>query len=99
MTRRSRVLDALEPEAVVGVHPDDAAALRIRDGARVRVTSRRGSVTLRARVTRRECPGAVFIPFHFREAAANLLTIDELDPDGKIPEFKFCAVRVEPVAD
>jgi formate dehydrogenase major subunit len=63
------------------------------------VSSRRGSVTLRARVTRDEFRGAVFIPFHFREAAANLLTIDELDPDGKIPEFKFCAVRVEGVPE
>ena len=52
-------------------------------------------VTIRVRVSGREQPGAVFMPFHFREAAANLLTIDELDPDGKIPEFKFCAVRIE----
>jgi formate dehydrogenase major subunit len=96
MTRRAAVLDHLEPEATVGVHPDDAAALGFGDGERVRVSSRRGSVTLRARVTRDESRGSVFIPFHFREAAANLLTSDELDPDGKIPEFKFCAVRVEP---
>jgi formate dehydrogenase major subunit len=98
MTRRAAVLDAIEPEAIVGLHPEDAAGLGVTDGQRVRVTSRRGSVTLRARVTSSECRGAVFIPFHFREAAANLLTLDELDPDGKIPEFKFCAVRVEPAA-
>ncbi len=97
MTRRAAVLDFLEPEATVGIHPDDAEALGFGDGQRVRVSSRRGSVTLRARVTRDESRGAVFIPFHFREAAANLLTSDELDPDGKIPEFKFCAVRVEAV--
>jgi len=96
MTRRTRALDAIEPEAFVGLHPDDARALGIAEGDRVRVLSRRGSVTLRARVTLRECAGSVFVPFHFREAAANLLTIDELDPDGKIPEYKFCAVRVEP---
>jgi formate dehydrogenase major subunit len=95
MTRRSRALDAIEPEAFVGMHPQDAEPLGIRDGARVRVTSRRGSVVLCSRLTTRESRGSVFIPFHFREAAANLLTIDELDPDGKIPEFKFCAVRVE----
>jgi formate dehydrogenase major subunit len=95
MTRRSSTLDGLEPEAFVGIHPDDAHALGVADGARVRVSSRRGSVTLKARLTTRECRGAVFMPFHFREAAANLLTLDELDPDGKIPEFKFCAVRVE----
>ncbi len=95
MTRRSKALDAISPEAYVGIHPDDGEALGVRDGDRVRVTSARGSVVLRARLTERECRGAVFIPFHFREAAANLLTLDELDPDGKIPEFKFCAVRVE----
>jgi formate dehydrogenase major subunit len=99
MTRRSKALDSIEPEAFVTIHPDDAARLGVAQGQRVRVTSPRGSVALRARVTNRECPGAVFIPFHFREAAANLLTLDALDPDGKIPEFKFCAVRVEPAPD
>ena len=98
MSRRTKALDAIEPEAFVAIHPEDAAELGIRDGQRVRVTSRRGTVTLRARLTTRECRGAVFMPFHFREAAANLLTLDELDPEGKIPEFKFCAVRVEPLA-
>ncbi len=95
MTRRAKALDAIAPEAFVALHPEDGASLGIADGDRVRVTSPRGSVTLRAALTDRECRGAVFIPFHFREAAANLLTIDELDPEGKIPEFKFCAVRVE----
>jgi formate dehydrogenase major subunit len=61
----------------------------------VRVTSRRGSIELRMRISHRETRGSCFIPFHFREAAANVLTIDEIDPMGKIPEFKFCAVRVE----
>jgi formate dehydrogenase major subunit len=98
MTRRAAMLDAIEPGAIVGIHPDDARDLGVAEGQRVTVSSRRGSVTLRARVTDQECRGAVFIPFHFREAAANLLTLDELDPDGKIPEFKFCAVRVEPAA-
>ena len=56
-------------------------------------------VTLRARVGERERRGSVFMPFHFREAAANLLTLDALDPDGKIPGFKFCAVRVEPAPE
>jgi formate dehydrogenase major subunit len=96
MTRRTKALDSIEPEAFVSIHPGDAASLGVLDGARVRVSSRRGSVALRARVNAGECRGAVFIPFHFREAAANLLTSDELDPHGKIPEFKFCAVRVEP---
>ena len=70
----------------------------IADGEFARVTSRRGSIELEAHVSHRETPGSCFIPFHFREAAANLLTIDEIDPFGKIPEFKFCAVRVEPAA-
>ncbi len=95
MTRRAKVLDAISPEAFVGIHPADGEGLGLSDGDRVRVTSARGSVVLRAQLTDRECRGAVFIPFHFREAAANLLTLDELDPEGKIPEFKFCAVRVE----
>jgi formate dehydrogenase major subunit len=94
MTRRAKALDAIAPEAFVGIHPDDAADLGVRDGDRVEIESRRGRIRLAARLTDREIRGAVFVPFHFREAAANLLTIDELDPDGKIPEFKFCAVRV-----
>jgi predicted molibdopterin-dependent oxidoreductase YjgC len=68
----------------------------IEDGDFVRVTSRRGSIELKASLTHRETRGSCFIPFHFREAAANLLTIDEIDPFGKIPEFKFCAVRIDP---
>ena len=63
-----------------------------------RVRSRRGSIELLVRVSHREQLGNCFIAFHFREAAANLLTIDEIDPYGKIPEFKFCAVQVEPLS-
>jgi formate dehydrogenase major subunit len=96
MTRRSKNLDRIEPEAFVGIHPDDAREIGIVNGDRVQVTSPRGCISLRARVADREYRGAVFIPFHFREASANLLTTDALDPDGKIPEFKFCAVQVEP---
>ena len=59
------------------------------------VRSRRGEVTLQARRGTQTQPGSVFIPFHYREAAANILTTDKLDPDGKIPEFKFCAVTIE----
>jgi formate dehydrogenase major subunit len=73
------------------------ARLAVVDGSRVRVWSRRGEVTLPVRESTDTQPGSVFIPFHFREAAANVLTTDVLDPDGKIPEFKFCAVAVEPV--
>jgi formate dehydrogenase major subunit len=79
----------------VYLNPDDAAELGLADGQMARVSSRRGAIVLAARVSHREARGNCFIPFHFREAAANLLTIDEIDPWGKIPEFKFCAVRIE----
>ncbi|MGB6617020.1 MAG: formate dehydrogenase subunit alpha, partial [Trebonia sp.] len=96
MTRRSYALDAIAPSALVFIHPDDAASLGLGDGEMARVSSRRGAIELAVKVSHRESPGNCFIPFHFREAAANLLTIDEIDPVGKIPEFKFCAVRIEP---
>ncbi|HEX4657492.1 MAG TPA: formate dehydrogenase subunit alpha [Streptosporangiaceae bacterium] len=96
MTRRSYALDAISPRAEVYLHPDDAAGLGLADGEMARVSSRRGTIVLETRVSHREARGNCFIPFHFREAAANLLTIDEIDPFGKIPEFKFCAVRIEP---
>jgi len=99
MTRRASVLDAIAPEAFVAMNPVDATELGLRDGDRVEVESRRGRIRLAVKLTTRENRGSVFIPFHFREAAANLLTLDELDPDGKIPVFKFCAVRVSRCAD
>ena len=95
MTRRSRALSAIEPEAFVEIHPDDCGKLGIEHNQFVTVSSRRGSVTLRVREGTTARPGSVFIPFHFREASANVLTNDKLDPDGKIPELKFCAVRVD----
>ncbi len=98
MTRRSRALHAIRPGPVVDMHPADLEALGVEDGELVEVASRRGSIVLPAARSDRMLRGGVFIPFHFREAAANLLTIDELDPAGKIPEFKFCAVRVSPAS-
>jgi formate dehydrogenase major subunit len=98
MTRRSFALDAIQPRAEVYVHPADADELGIVDGGRARVSSRRGSIELDVKASHLEARGNCFIPFHFREAAANLLTIDEIDPWGKIPEFKFCAVRIEPAS-
>jgi formate dehydrogenase major subunit len=95
MTRRSYALDTISPKATVFLNPRDAGRLGIADGDFARVSSRRGAIELEAKVSHRETVGSCFIPFHFREAAANLLTIDEIDPFGKIPEFKFCAVRVE----
>ncbi|MCL7979784.1 MAG: molybdopterin-dependent oxidoreductase, partial [marine benthic group bacterium] len=96
MTRRSRALHEIAPVPEVEMHASDLAMLELSDGDRVTVTSRRGEITLTARESVRMTAGSVFIPFHFREAAANVLTIDELDPHGKIPEFKFCAVKVAP---
>ncbi len=98
MTRRSFALDTIAPAAEVYMHPKDAADRGVAHGEMVRVRSRRGAIELTVRVSHREQVGNCFIPFHFREAAANLLTIDEIDPVGKIPEFKFCAVQVESLA-
>ncbi len=94
MTRRSRALDAIEPFPVVSVHSQDLARLGVAPGGPITVESRRGSVSLYARADDGTPRGAVFIPFCYYEAAANLLTNPALDPYGKIPEFKYCAVRV-----
>ncbi|HEX6956732.1 MAG TPA: formate dehydrogenase subunit alpha [Ferrovibrio sp.] len=99
MTRRATQLDALEPEAMALLHPRDMAKMNLRPGERVRVSTRRGTIELMARADRDVAEGMVFIPFAFFEAAANLLTNPQLDPFGKIPEFKFCAARVEPAAE
>ncbi|MFO6465935.1 formate dehydrogenase subunit alpha [Jannaschia sp. KMU-145] len=95
MTRRASVLDAVEPEANCSLHPSTLRQLGVGPGGLVRLTTRRGSVTLMARADRAVAPDMVFLPFAFVEAAANLLTNPALDPYGKIPEFKFSAVKVE----
>ena len=94
MTRRASVLDALEPDAVISVHPDDLAKLGIEAGNPITLESRRGELTGYARADRGIQRGTLFMPFVYNEAAANLLTNDAIDPFGKIPEFKFCAVKV-----
>jgi formate dehydrogenase alpha subunit len=94
MTRNSQ-LDALFPQPFIDLHEVDAAQLNLKTGDVVRVSSRRGSIVLRANVSVKTSPGVVFIPMHFVEAAANLLTIDALDPFAKIPEFKACAVNIQ----
>ena len=95
MTRRTQVLDALEPEAVASLNPRQLADMGLEPGESLRVTSRRGEIEITARADRDVPDGMIFIPFCFTEAAANILTNPQLDPIGKIPEFKFCAVRVE----
>jgi formate dehydrogenase major subunit len=94
MTRRAGVLDAIEPEPVASLHPLDIQGLKIKPGDIITVESRRGSISLYARADEGTPRGAVFIPFAFYEAAANMLTNPKLDPFGKIPEFKYCAVRI-----
>ncbi len=95
MTRRAKGLDAREPTPTVEIHPDDAAALGIREGDLVRLTSRRNSLLISARISDRVARKQVFVPFHFREAAANLLTSPVLEPHAKMAALKVCAVRVE----
>ena len=99
MTRRSSTLDALEPEAIAGLNPHEMRRLGIAPGDEIRVATRRGEITLKARADRDVADGMIFIPFAFAEAAANFLTNPQLDPMGKIPEFKFCAARVDKVAE
>jgi formate dehydrogenase alpha subunit len=94
LTRRSK-LDDIYPEALIEIHPQDAADLEISSGDWVKVQSRRGEIETRTLVTERSPAGTVFLPFHFVEAAANILTIDARDPQAKIPDYKVCAVRVE----
>ena len=98
MTRKVRELNAVAPEAYVEINPADADSLKIETGDLISVSSRRGSVSIKALVTERAPRGMVFIPFHYKEAAANVLTNPELDPVCKIPELKVCAVRIEPAA-
>jgi len=95
MTRRSRVLDAIEPEPVINIHPEDLAGIGGTEGDLLRVVSRRGELIAYARADSSMQREEIFIPFCYQEAAANLLTNEALDPYGKIPEFKYCAVQVE----
>lgn len=98
MTRRSKGLHGLVPGPFVEVNGADAKKIRVKDGDSVRVTSRRGSIVLPAKVGTRVEAGVLFIPFQFWEAAANVLTNPEYDPTARIPEFKVCAVRLERAA-
>ncbi len=98
MTRRSQVLDSIEPEAVCSLHPRTLSRLGVAPGEHVTLETRRGSISVAARADRHVSENTVFIPFAFVEAAANVLTNPAVDPYGKIPEFKFAAVRVEKAA-
>jgi formate dehydrogenase alpha subunit len=95
MTRKSQGPSERCPESLVEINPVDARRLGIEEGQFVKVTSRRGTLSAKARLTDRSAQGTIFMNFHFREAAVNLLTNPALDPIGKIPEYKVCAVKVE----
>jgi formate dehydrogenase alpha subunit len=99
MTRRSPILEDVDEGPYAEINPEDAELLGIAAGEKVRAVSRRGNITLPARITDRVGRGLVFIPFHYREAAANLLTNDALDPVCKIPEAKVCAIRLEKIGE
>ena len=94
MTRHSRVLNTIEPWPYILINPEDLRALEMESGDLLEVESRRGKLTVATRVDEGMQPGVVMMPFTYHEAAANLITNDALDPSGKIPEFKFCAIRV-----
>mgnify|MGYP006786022023 FL=1 len=95
MTRRSNTLDHIEPEAIVNMNRLDMKNLKLEPGNKVQVKTRRGSIELSVRQDTELPKGMIFIPFCFSEAAANKLTNPQLDPFGKIPEFKYCAANIE----
>ncbi len=95
MTRKSKGLEEMAPECLIEVSLNDAGSLKVADGERVRVVSRRGDLEAKVKLTDRSPEGTIFIPFHYAEAAANRLTQTALDPVAKIPELKLCAVRIE----
>ena len=95
MTMKSPGLNAIAPECFVEISPEDAKNYNVNDGELLRVTSRRGEIRAKARISDELKPGTIFIPFHYAEAAANMLTNSSLDPAAKIPEYKVCAVNVD----
>jgi len=95
MTGRVDAINAVAPEGYVELNPEDAEKLGITHGEKVRVSSRRGAIEVSVRISERPPRGMVFIPFHFKDAAANVLTNTALDPIAKIPELKVCSVRIE----
>lgn len=97
MTRRTSTLDREIPGPYIEMHPENAKQLNVRNGDTLKVTSRRGSINVNVLITPTVAKNSVFIPFHFREAAANVLTNPALDPIAKIPEYKVCAVKIEKI--
>jgi formate dehydrogenase major subunit len=98
MTRKASNLDALEPVATVSISPNEILKNNMKPGDQIKVSTRRGSINIRVREDRTIPEGVIFIPFCYNEAAANLLTNPALDPFGKIPEFKYCAAKIEKIS-
>ncbi len=98
MTRVSPHLDAEQKTGYVEVHPEDALALAVKDGEAVKLSTRRGEIKVPVRISKKVKPGLLFVPFHFAENSANILTNSAFDPIAKIPEFKVCAVKIEKAA-
>jgi len=95
MTRKNPAIESIASQPYVKIHPDDAKKLNIYDGQMIKISSRRGCITIAAKISKRPMQGMAFVPFHYKEAAANILTNTKLDPVCKIPELKVCAVRIE----
>jgi formate dehydrogenase major subunit/formate dehydrogenase alpha subunit len=98
MTMKSAGLNELAPECFVEISRGDAARFGVKDGDKAKVSSRRGDITARVKVSSMAVPGTIFIPFHYAEAAANKLTNAALDPVSGIPELKVCAVKIDKAA-
>ncbi|MDT8357926.1 MAG: molybdopterin dinucleotide binding domain-containing protein, partial [Methanomicrobiaceae archaeon] len=99
MTRRSEHLNEEVPTGWIEINPEDAAQLGIKDKEMIKAITRRGEITVPAKVTPDIKKGSMFMPFHFAECAANILTNNALDPIAKIPEYKACAVKVEKIEE
>jgi anaerobic selenocysteine-containing dehydrogenase len=97
MTRRTSTLDREVPAGYAEINPKDAEKLNVRSGDRVKISSRRGEIETHVLVTEKVKEGSAFVPFHFNEAAANVLTNPAVDPVAKIPEYKVCAVKIEKI--
>jgi predicted molibdopterin-dependent oxidoreductase YjgC len=98
MTRASQHLDTEQKTGYVEIHPEDAKTLAVKDGDTVKLSTRRGEMEAPARVSNKVKPGLLFVPFHFVESPANILTNSAFDPIAKIPEYKVCAVKIEKAA-
>jgi predicted molibdopterin-dependent oxidoreductase YjgC len=98
MSRRSKGLVSRTPDAFAEINPADAEKLNVKQGDKLEVSSRRGSIQVVADISQKCDKGVVFIPFHYSEAAVNRLTIPEIDPVANIPEYKVCAVKIRKVA-